>query len=1100
MRFLKGIGALLVLLGAVVGLPHALAVLGGNPFPAQLTWPAIQHALLTPDTGGVLVSLITIIGWIGWAVFALSVLAELVTVLSKQRIRIQLPGLHGTQRVAGTLLVLIIAMLAIAPQLRAVPAGAAPTPAPPQVARSHAQAASQQTPTAAPTAPTHHQGTAVNRSPRVAPPQVTAAPSAAIPTPGGVSGQAAQPLTHVVKSGDLLWELAERYYDHGPSWTKIAKANHLHDPDHLRVGQKLLIPGAKQHHEDSQDTVKVHRGDTLSSIAEEYLGDASDWPELYRANGDQIADPDLIDAGQVLTLTKSDKPQNHPDQQRRADTDPSPESSERDHPSPVPPQTTPPAEPRSSERPAEPGTAPSATTEPGRGSTSSTTPPRGQEQANQGRADDQDSSADVYAAPAALAGVGLLLTAGLVTTLRRRRQRQLTGRRPGRRIPAAPRRAMPVETAMRQQSEPLTVTALDAALRAIGAHCHSHDLAPPRLSAARVSDSRLDLILTEPAHNPPAGVFVADTGLVWTVSADQLPALLATPGGESAGHPWPAVVTLGRDADNAHILVDLEAAGSLSVHADNPEQATAAITGLALELAVSPWAMDIRLTLVGNQLCPGLPAALDNPLVRHVDNFDQLLDELQDRAEEQRPYLLGSASGVGQKRVDPDLADAWSPEIVFVDDQLTDAQSSRLTSIVTALPRVAIATVTTQPARGGWRFQVNGNPATARLDPHGWDLRPQLVPAALYRDVLDLIVTTGRDDTLPAPWWNHLAAETETERPAATVTPLHRAAKDVEQAEENRDTDEEEATDLTYDVDVVSEGDRAGGVQTRRARPLQNLSGSLIDRLPADNLASVDQPAPVDDEHKGQQGDEAADAVVLPMHPTLRILGSVELLGAAGTRNRVPKRCMEYLGYLLEHPGSSAARIAAAFSVEHETVRTTISYLRKWLGSDSDGTPYLPDAYTGGYLLDGRVTSDWARLQLLIGTGVNSAPTANLRQALELVRGRPFADAADQDWAWDTLRTDIQSVIADLAHELTTRSLDRNDLRTARWAAARGLLVDPAAELLLTDRVRTEQQAGDVDEVDRLITRITNHARQQGTDLLDETVDVLQHAVQGRRQ
>ena len=208
---------------------------------------------------------------------------------------------------------------------------------------------------------------------------------------------------------------------------------------------------------------------------------------------------------------------------------------------------------------------------------------------------------------------------------------------------------------------------------------------------------------------------------------------------------------------------------------------------------------------------------------------------------------------------------------------------------------------------------------------------------------------------------------------------------------------------------------------------------------------------------------------------------------------------MEYLGYLLEHPGSSAARIAAAFSVEHETVRTTISYLRKWLGSDTDGTPYLPDAYTGGYTLDGRVTSDWNRLQLLIGKGINTAPTANLRQALELVRGRPFADAADQDWAWDTLRTDIQSAIADLAHELTIRSLDRNDVRTARWAAAQGLLVDPAAELLLADRVRTEHQAGDTDEVDRLIRRITSHARQQGTDLLDDTVDILQQAVQGRR-
>ncbi|WP_341782604.1 hypothetical protein, partial [Ectopseudomonas mendocina] len=147
---------------------------------------------------------------------------------------------------------------------------------------------------------------------------------------------------------------------------------------------------------------------------------------------------------------------------------------------------------------------------------------------------------------------------------------------------------MPVETAMRQQTEPLTVTALDQALRAIGAHCHTPDTAPPRLSAARIANTRLDLLLAAAATSAPAGVTVADNGLAWTIHADRLPALLATPGQENSGHPWPALVTLGRDADNAHILIDLEAAGSLSVQADTPEQATAAITGLALELAVSP--------------------------------------------------------------------------------------------------------------------------------------------------------------------------------------------------------------------------------------------------------------------------------------------------------------------------------------------------------------------------------------------------------------------------------------------------------------------------------------------------------------------------------
>jgi len=46
----------------------------------------------------------------------------------------------------------------------------------------------------------------------------------------------------------------------------------------------------------------VQSGDTLSSIAEERIGDASRWEELYDLNRDLIKDPDKISPGQVLVL------------------------------------------------------------------------------------------------------------------------------------------------------------------------------------------------------------------------------------------------------------------------------------------------------------------------------------------------------------------------------------------------------------------------------------------------------------------------------------------------------------------------------------------------------------------------------------------------------------------------------------------------------------------------------------------------------------------------------------------------------------------------------------------------------------------------------
>ena len=46
----------------------------------------------------------------------------------------------------------------------------------------------------------------------------------------------------------------------------------------------------------------VVAGDALSSIAQQFYGDATHWPRIFEANRDQIADPDLIFPGQVLRI------------------------------------------------------------------------------------------------------------------------------------------------------------------------------------------------------------------------------------------------------------------------------------------------------------------------------------------------------------------------------------------------------------------------------------------------------------------------------------------------------------------------------------------------------------------------------------------------------------------------------------------------------------------------------------------------------------------------------------------------------------------------------------------------------------------------------
>ena len=297
-RVIRGLGALTVLLLGTVGVPFALAALGGNPLPAGLTWSSVRDALLTPDDGTILVGLITTVGWIAWAVFAISVISELVALASRQRIQIRLPGLAGPQRLAAGLLISVITM-ATAPQL--VQAQSPPATA------------------------------------------VTVQPTAkAVPTRrwllsrwrcrcSGSEGEADVPgHRHVVRPGDDLWSLAETYYGRGRDWRKIAMANPTvltGGPDRLTTGMTLIIPDpAHPAISPDEPTVTVRRGDTLSALAERELGAADRWPELFHANRAQLDDPDDLVVGTRLRLppaasTRDRKAAARGDEQPRAHAD-----------------------------------------------------------------------------------------------------------------------------------------------------------------------------------------------------------------------------------------------------------------------------------------------------------------------------------------------------------------------------------------------------------------------------------------------------------------------------------------------------------------------------------------------------------------------------------------------------------------------------------------------------------------------------------------------------------------------------------------------------------------------------------------------------------
>ena len=993
-RLARGLGSLAVLLFGVAGVPLALASFGGDPLPHELTWSAVRQALLAPVDGVVLVGLITIIGWLAWLVFTLSVISELMALVSRQRIRIRLPGLGAPQRFAAGLLISVITMTSV-PQ--AVQADRYPNP---------------------------HVVTTL------APPE----PAAVIkePVEGLMARAPAAPQAervndgwhrHVVQPGDDLWSLAERYYGDGRDWRKIAAANPTvltGGPDRLQIGWRLKIPDLDDDtsHGDRR-MITVRRGDTLSSIAERELGATSRWTEIFRANRSQLSDPDELTVGMRLSLPEQ-KTSKDTGAAKARDQHREEEASPRRHPpsaSPMEP-SAPPSLP--SAAPSSPSAAPSEA------------PPD----------EVPTSTAPAVEVPAlSFLGVAGLLAAGVISGLAWRRRLQLQVRPLGRRIVHPPPPAQAVEVALGQRQRPLSLRTLDRAIRAIAAHCKDAGVAPPPLQLALISDSEIELRLQEACSNAPVGFTVR--GRSWFLDQHDIDYLKSVPGLSEAARPWPALVTLGRDDQDRLVLGDLEAFGLLKVQGGSGFAAADLLAAMAVELSFSPWADEMIITFLGGG--ERLPQALGKHNVIRTEDCDALLERLEQRADMQREHRRYDV--LSQHRIDADLADPWAPEIVLVEQELTDAQHTRLAALINSEPKVTMAAVVTGSAMAAvvtgsatgaaWSLRGSGSSAERQvvLEPAGISLTPQLLERSELTAVVDLIETTGSDVTTPAPWWS--------------------------------------------EVDVQPEP------------PPDNVT-YLDNRLTTWGTASTAERALIMEAAMGE--DRRVD------HPILQLLGPIELVGATGpVPPRAAKQCLEYCAWLLEHPGRTAQAMVTALAVAEGTRRSNMSRLRSWLGTSPDGEAYLPDAYTGWISLHQVVSSDWQRLQILTSTGVNRASDESLKAALELVRGAPLADAAPGQWHWaEELRTDMISCVRDIGVELADRALLVGDLDRARWAASRALVAAPGDELLLAARVRTEHAAGNAAETERLTLQLASQARTLGVDLDPETVSLLQRVMEGQ--
>ncbi|SJZ94814.1 muramidase family protein [Selenihalanaerobacter shriftii] len=113
---------------------------------------------------------------------------------------------------------------------------------------------------------------------------------------------------YTVKSGDILWNIAQKY---GTSVKRLVKLNNIKNSHDMYVGRQLVIPAkeTQDHHNKKYEYYTVQPGDILWNIAQEYNTTVKNLIEL----NDIKSSYDLY-AGRNLLLPTIDDQHNEPNQ------------------------------------------------------------------------------------------------------------------------------------------------------------------------------------------------------------------------------------------------------------------------------------------------------------------------------------------------------------------------------------------------------------------------------------------------------------------------------------------------------------------------------------------------------------------------------------------------------------------------------------------------------------------------------------------------------------------------------------------------------------------------------------------------------------------
>lgn len=798
---------------------------------------------------------------------------------------------------------------------------------------------------------------------------------------------------YTTRAHDSLWKIAEAHLGDGTRFTEIVDLNPDLFPDgpgFLTAGTVLQLPAneASAAVDPEDSPYLVEPGDTLWDIADEELGDPTRYDEIFEAS-DDIVQPD----GRTLTdpdLIYPGWELEIPDDEPRVDMTPQETTPKDTAPAPEDPSPTAPLEATPTPPAIDLETPAETVTE------------------EQTSDVDQISGTPNWLLPG-LTGAGTVLAGSLFLVLRAHRRTQLRFRSPGEVIEPPPQELVAVEKTTRLSAGTVPrLQDLDRLLRHLADGLELTRQPRPRLQHIELADHRVTLHLAEPAAPPPGW---GSTDVAWTFEFNQ-----PLPDPESPA-PWPLLCTIGGTDDGDLVLANLEELGTVALTGDQ-EAAAALARSMTAELTLSPWSMltDIDTVGVAAELADIDPIRLHHHEPGDLGFLDRLTAELATCGDNE-PELFHAV-------IASDI-DATQPLIRVIADS-----TGRLGA--------AVVVASDSPIADAVSFRLAGD---GRL--HIQDLGLDLSSAGLSADeaaATAAIVAVTRD-AAPVP------------------TPVHDAQEPAWRA----------ATDRSGSL-VTAYADAPPAVQE-----VAHAAGDTPDAVPEPE--TVDKTAAPTQQEAPEALDPTLDEDVAAWFdtdsrvPKLHLLGPVRA-AAHGNPAAVARRkphYVELLAYLALHPeGVSSQQVAEAFSMSKDRVRIDIGVVRKWLGENPrTGRPYLPpaaqsraadEAGVWTYQVDDvLVDADLFRRLRARGQSTGEDGQQDFDTALRLVQGPPFADLRETGWSWlldaDSRDDEILACsIVDVAHDVVTAALRREDIDRAVQAVGTATVASPYDEIARVDR------------------------------------------------